>query len=359
MGNMQERIKVYAAWVIVGFGGFFIAYLFLKYAAGVLFPFLVGWAAALTVRTPAKKLHLKFKIHEGAARLVLAVVGVVALGALLVFGLKTLLAELSHLAFGIGKEPAELLQRVTQMMSRLPFVDVLEDGGEKLLSGIENAVSTALPRLISQIATLLPSLFLSIGVGTIAAVYFCLDLERVHGALMRFMPEKWRFHVHSAKQSALRAAFTVLRANFILMLVAFVGMLIGFLVLGLPYPLLLSGVFALFDFLPVIGVGTFLVPWGVWLLLTGSVGQGIGLLIVFGVITVARQLAEPHLIGAGYGMHPLLTLLSMYTGARFFGAVGMILAPMAALLVYGVIFSSPSDGEQEHARQYSKKKKRF
>lgn len=334
---MQEKVKTYAAWVVVGFGGAAIVYLFLRYVLGVIAPFLVGWVAALLMRRPARYLHEHTRMHEGALRLILAALAVGAAGALLVLGVKGLLGELSDL---VGTQEAtpldELAVRLHHAVSRLP--DGLRGGGEKIIAKLEDAIAQAVPHVISRLATALPSLLLGIGVGVIAAVYFCLDLERVHAAIFRLLPQRWQGYVASAKQSALRAAFTVLRANLLLMLIAFFFMLVGFLVLGVPYPLLLSGIFALFDFLPVIGVGTFLVPWGVWLLLSGATARGVGILVVFAVITVARQFAEPHLIGSGYGMHPLLTLLSMYAGARLFGAVGIILAPMAAVLAYGILF---------------------
>ena len=348
-GIMQEKIKIYAAWVIVGFGGVFAVFLFFKYLFAILLPFVIGWAAALAVRRPAAFLHSRLRVHEGALRLVLAVGAVGAVGALLFFGTKALVEELSRLSENVGTT-ADLMQKISHAVSKLPLVSDLAGSGEGLIAGVGSMLMRVLPSMISSLATALPALLLSVGVGAIAAVYFCLDLDRVHTALLRIMPKRWHESLHLAKQNALRAALTVLRANFLLMLIAFVFMLVGFLFLGMPYPLLLSGLFALFDFLPVIGVGTFLVPWGVWLLFGGSVGKGIGLLVLFGVITAVRQLAEPHFIGLGYGMHPLLTLLSMYTGARFAGAIGMLLATTVALIIYGLLFP-PSEGAA------SKKKK--
>jgi len=340
---MQEKVKIYAAWVIVGFGGVFAVFLFFKYLFAILLPFVIGWAAALAVRRPAAFLHRRLRIHEGALRLVLAVGAVGAVGALLAFGTKALVEELSRLSESVGTA-ADLMEKISHAVARLPLVSAIAGSGESLITGAGGMLMRVLPNMISGLATALPALLLSVGVGAIAAVYFCLDLDRVHTALLRVMPQKWHESLHLAKQNALRAALTVLRANFLLMLIAFVFMLAGFLFLGMPYPLLLSGVFALFDFLPIIGVGTFLVPWGVWLLLSGSVGKGVGLLVLFALITVVRQFAEPHFIGAGYGMHPLLTLLSMYTGARFAGAVGMLLAPALALIVYGLLFPPPEGG---------------
>ena len=345
---MQEKIKIYASYVVVGFGGVFAVFLFFKYLSPILLPFLIGWLAALAVRRPAAFLHRQTRVREGTLRLVLAVGGVAAVGGTLAVGIRGLIGELSHLSQSIGEVSDTLMMRLEELVSHLPSLPMIKDGGEGILEELTALLMRILPPLISGLVTALPSLFLSIAVGGIAAVYFCLDLDRVHEALRRFIPERWCEGMRRAKEKAIRAAFTVLRANLFLMLIAFGLMLGGFLLLGVPYPLLLSGLFALFDFLPVIGVGTFLVPWGIWLLISGSVGKGIGMLCLFAVIGVVRQLVEPHLIGMGSGMHPLLTLLSMYAGARLAGAVGILVAPMLALILYSILFP-PEEKRAEEA----------
>ena len=55
--------------------------------------------------------------------------------------------------------------------------------------------------------------------------------------------------------------------------------------------------------------------------------MGFGLLILWAVITVVRQVTEPHIVGETIGLHPLLTLISMYVGFRLFSIPGMLLAP--------------------------------
>ena len=62
---MGERIKVYAAYVIVIGGVAALLYFFVRYALGVMLPFLIGWAAALLVRRPARFLHRRLRIKEG------------------------------------------------------------------------------------------------------------------------------------------------------------------------------------------------------------------------------------------------------------------------------------------------------
>lgn len=351
---MQEKMKIYAAYVIVSVGGLLGVYIFFRYLFGILLPFGIGWAAALAVRRPANYFYRKLRLHEGALRLILALGAVSVFGALAVYGIRVLAEELSRLLASVGNEPSALLGKVTHMVSNLPFISSFDGEGKEIFAHLRELLLRLLPSLISSLAKALPALLLSIGVGMIAAVYFCLDLDNVHKALWRRMPKKWHDFMNFAKENVWRALFAVVRANFLLMLIAFVFMLIGFLVLKVSYPLLLAGVFALFDFLPVIGVGTFLVPWGVWLLLEGEIRRGVGILVLFAAITVVRQFAEPHLIGRGYGIHPLLTLLSMYAGARLAGALGLLLGPVFALLLYGLLFPPREEPTKEKRSVFGK-----
>ena len=104
------------------------------------------------------------------------------------------------------------------------------------------------------------------------------------------------------------------------------------------------------DFLPVLGVGLFLVPWGVLSLLAGNRILGIGLLILFFLIAVFRQFLEPRVLGRGYGLHPLVTLLSLYAGGRLFGFFGLIVFPMITLLCSEILFSDVREKEDEKGK---------
>ena len=59
--------------------------------------------------------------------------------------------------------------------------------------------------------------------------------------------------------------------------------------------------------------------------ISGDVRTGVGLLILFGIMSVIRQFSEPHIIGTALGIHPLLALIAVYCGMELFGLCGLIL----------------------------------
>lgn len=94
-----------------------------------------------------------------------------------------------------------------------------------------------------------------------------------------------------------------------------------------------AAVIALCDMLPLVGSGAFLVPWGIVSLLSNRPTLGAGLLILYGVVAVMRNIIEPRVVGEQLGLHPAATLAAMFLGLRIFGLLGMLLAPVIALLL--------------------------
>lgn len=124
-----------------------------------------------------------------------------------------------------------------------------------------------------------------------------------------------------------------LRAYTILMAVTFLELSAGLWLLGFSYVLPVAATIALVDLLPILGCGTVLVPWGVFLLAGGDPAGGAGLLILYGVIALVRAILEPRVVGGHLGLHPVATITAMYAGLQIAGLAGMLTAPMAVLAV--------------------------
>ena len=90
------------------------------------------------------------------------------------------------------------------------------------------------------------------------------------------------------------------------------------------------------DFVPFFGSGTVLVPWAAICLLTGNIKKGIFLLILAFILFLFRKLAEPKVVGNQTGLSPLLSLISIYVGMKLGGVAGMILCPIACMIVIGL-----------------------
>ena len=97
--------------------------------------------------------------------------------------------------------------------------------------------------------------------------------------------------------------------------------------------LLLSFIIALIDIIPVLGTGTVVLPWSVYSFVTGNIGMGIGLLVLYALITVIRQVIEPKLVAGQVGISPVVTIMAMFIGVKIFGAMGIFLLPFIVIII--------------------------
>ena len=154
-------------------------------------------------------------------------------------------------------------------------------------------------------------------------------------------------------QKATATAFgAYMKAQLLLSLGVFFIILIGFFLMNQSYALLLSFVFAVMDFIPLIGAGTVMVPWAIIALLSGNYGLAIQLMIIWAIIIIFRRIFEPKVVGSQTGLSPLLSLMSIYVGMRISGIMGMILGPIAFQIVFSVGKSGAFDGLAEDLKLF-------
>ena len=329
-----------------------IIILLFKYVIWIALPFLLSWALAFPVRQCANFINRKTGISEKVASLVLTAMFIVATFASIFLIIRRLIAEIRELMLYLADNPdviGNALESIENfiygIIGKLPFANGGDGEGleniQKYLSafvsdGINSFIS-ALPKIIGSVVMSLPDIMFFLIVTVISSFYFCLDLTAINQKILSFLPPKMRDVMSSFKKGVFRTALKYLRSYFILMMIIFAMLLVGFIILHVDYALLLAGIFAVIDLLPVLGVGTMLIPWSIFCLLTKQTGLGIGLIIMYGVITVVRQYAEPKIIGSNFGIHPLLTLVSMYAGVEFLGFFGLIIGPVTVIFIKGII----------------------
>lgn len=326
------------------------AYLCLKYLFGYILPFLVAWGAGALVRPAARELNRRTRIPIRACAffmMSLLLCTTVLLGALVVNVIisegQSILVSLLQNSERIAEYLKNTLADISSSLDSLPIIgsiisispDIGVSVGNSIVS-IGAQMLTSLATLISGIAVGLPDAFLGVIVSIVASFYFALDMDTVNDFFLSHLPERVGNIARSLAARTGRGLARYLRASLILYAITFSQLLVGFLVLGIDRALTLSALIAFVDMLPLLGTAAVLLPWSVIAILTGETALGVGLLILLSAMTVIRQIAEPKIVGKSLGVHPLLTLGAMYGGYALFGALGMIVAPVAlAVLAAG------------------------
>ena len=335
----SERLEYLAHLIIVVLGVAIAAIFALKHVVFAVMPFLFAWLAAFAVRRPAEYLSRRMRIPLRVLRIALAaVVAIISSAAIVILG-RLLLGELWSLLSRIGEDESfgESLSTLSEQMlgifGRLNLPDELRESIKGALTGMVGSFLSFLGSAVTGVAAAIPRILLFVAVTMIAVIYFALDLERINAAVKSVLPERAAAFLVKMKNGALGIIGKYLRSYFLIMMITVVEMLVGFLLLGIDYALLLAIFVALLDLLPVIGVGTALIPAAVFCFISGNRGMAIGLIVLFVASTVIRQLIEPKILGKHLGVHPLATLAAMYIGYSFFGFAGILLLPLVVIIL--------------------------
>ena len=193
-----------------------------------------------------------------------------------------------------------------------------------------------LTALAGRMASALPSLLLSLFTALLATYLMSACRPELAGWAERLLPPPWRDTLGRLGRELKGALGGWLKAQLLLMLLTFGVLTAGLLLLRVEPALLLAGLIALLDALPLFGAAVILVPWAAGALLGGYPLLGAGLLVLCGVVILTRGLLEPRLVGGQVGLHPLAALAGLYVGFRLLGVAGMFLAPLFLVLVKGL-----------------------
>ena len=335
---MKEKIS-HISLIMVGIlSAVILFFCFIEYIFPILLPFLIAWMVASLTSSPASRLAARIKAPERIVRLVMSVVFTLIFAAVAVFAVwRTVSALWSFLAE--ISEKNSFYDLLGMIMSRdIPFLGgMLPDElamriSEALGSLLSNGLSYV-AGFITSLAAAVPKIFLFLLVTLISLVYFSLDYDKISAFFTSHLPKKL-----SDFLSKLRLGIVTLFRKYVLsysliLCITYITLLIGFLILRVDDPMSLAFFIALLDILPVIGVGTVLVPWSIYELAVGNSSLGVGLILLFIANAVIRQLSEPKIVGKSLNLHPLVTLIMLYVGYALFGIWGMVLLPILTVLI--------------------------
>ncbi|MBT2158997.1 AI-2E family transporter [Clostridioides difficile] len=194
------------------------------------------------------------------------------------------------------------------------------------------SISTNALNAIASIASKTPAFMLKLIITLIASFSLLLTIKNSK-LYLKTISRKKSIYDNKYKNSSINALLKLLKAYAILLSVTFIELLIGLTILKVENAFTISVIIALVDILPVLGTGSILTPWMIISLINGNINLAIGLLILYIIITVVRQILEPKVVGHQIGLYPLITLMCMFVGAQLFGIAGLFGFPIAATII--------------------------
>jgi sporulation integral membrane protein YtvI len=346
---MRSQRTIFLDWVysLLILAGFLVAvWALYTYALPWIMPFVIALVLAELMHPLVSRLSkLKRVSRSLAVGLVLSIaMGIIlilltALTAELVSDLKALADALP----GLFTEGVAISQRLTEAVgafhTRLPesMQSLLQDG----LGELQTALSGAVKQLtgVLTVFSSLPNFLLNVVIAFMATFYIARDRDEINRFLLGLFPVEWQPQIRQVKREVWTSTMGYAKAQLMVILIATIYSITVLSVLRVPYAVLIGLLVGVADVLPLLGPGAVYVPWAVYATITGNPKFAILLIVVWGIQAVIRQVIEPRLVGEQMGLHPLVTLLSIYLGFQVFGALGVVLGPIVVTLLKSVVRS--------------------
>lgn len=194
-------------------------------------------------------------------------------------------------------------------------------------------VATPTMTAAGNMAKRIPAAFVSFIITLLSSYFFIAEREQIVEKIKKIMPGWIKDCFSFLKSDARRLIGGYFLAQFKIMFVVAAVLAGGFFVLGVNYALIFAVLLAFLDFLPMFGTGTALGPWAVIKVLSGEYAFAAGLILLYILTQVVRQVIQPKIVGDTMGLSPLATLFLLYLGFKVRGIAGMILAVPVGLLI--------------------------
>lgn len=325
---------------------FGLVFLVLKFCLPMVMPFVIAFVVAYLLKTPIRFLARRL----GGSRKVFAIllvllfystIGVfISLLWIKIFSGVQELFMMMPVIYDVHIEPflMEIFNNIEDSFLALDsgLISTLEEMLQnfvKSLGDIISGLSMSVIGTISGMASSLPGLFINLILTIIATFFIAADYDKLTGFVVRQLSSRNSRLLMQVKKYVSGTLFVCIRSYALIMFITFAELSIGLSILGVEYSVLIALGIAVFDILPVLGTGGIMIPWTILTAIGGNLPLAAGLLILYVVITIIRNILEPKIVGSQIGLHPVITLVSMYVGVQLFGVLGLFGFPIGLSLL--------------------------
>lgn len=308
-------------------------------------PFVVGWIVSMIANPLVKFLESKVKLlRKHSSAIIIIIVIAAIMGVLyLIFSVlfreaKQLAGDLPNIVKQLEIQLNNISVKIQDISNNMPqsvqqFIDNILENINENLTEFEPRIDLFTISGASNLAQNIASFFLDLIITILSAYFFIVKRDEILALFKKFLPNSvvkgWNF-IYNNFTKAVGGYF---KAQFKIMIVLTVIMFIGFEILRVSYSILLALAIAFLDFLPVFGTGAVLWPWALIDMLSGNYFRAIGLVVIYLICQIVKQVLQPKMVGDSIGISPLSTLIFLYIGYKLKGIIGMIIGVPVGMVI--------------------------
>lgn len=170
--------------------------------------------------------------------------------------------------------------------------------------------------------------------GNICTFFLMIDKEKFLELLYKLLPKNMVKRVKYQKRNLQQ----MLIIQIILILISTFEIMIGFIIFRVKKPVFLGILCGILDVLPYVGTIIVFIPIIIYNIIVKYYLKAIGLILLYILVQVSREILEAKFLSDKLELHPLLVLLSVYIGVKLFGVLGIVVGPMYGILAKEIIY---------------------
>ena len=328
-----------------------LCYLFVHYLLDIISPFIWGFAIAVGLNKLFKAIA-KRNIKKYEIVIILTAFYILLFTIISTTGVSltnTLIDAFKALPSTYNSTIKPMIEGLSEKINGISNPTIVEAMSDVLneLSSLLVTISKNAVTWLTSVLTKVPDILLNTTLVIVTSFFVMFDYENVTEAIRMFINDKTNGLFMEVEDFIKDKLSKVIVAYVIIFLLTFIELVLGLLFLNLKNTVLTSFIIAFLDILPILGVGTVLIPWGIIELIYGNL-SGIWILVLYFIITFVRQYVEPKLVGANLELHPLVSLVAMIVGLQLLGFLGMFGLP---LLISFMQYHDQKTEHIQHAQQ--------
>lgn len=315
---------------------------------GIVFfmPFVVGWIIAWIASPMVRFFEEKLKIRRkaGSVFVIVVVIGLVVLAGYLIGGklireIAGFVGDLPVMWESLEQDFDEIGKNLSSLYDKLPadVQNTLNNIGtqtNEFVGELIGKISSPTIAAVGNFAKQLPTIVIGIVMCLLSSYFFVAERVPFSSTIKQYMPEALRYRARIIKRSLVKAVGGYFKAQIKIEIWIYLLLVVGFFILGIDYALLIALGVAILDFLPFFGTGTAMMPWAIVKFLSSDYKMTIGLLLIWGISQLVRQIIQPKIVGDSIGVPPIPTLFLLYIGYMVEGVVGMIIAVPIGIILW-------------------------
>ena len=324
--------------------------IFLSFKLAIFYvPFLIGFIISLIIEPVIRFISKKTKLTRKTSSIIVLICIFTILISLIVWGVVTLITESANLLQNINIYIEKTYNQIQKYINSIDLskvqipnqvITLIQTGTNNLIEFISKWISKLLTSILQTI-TFLPMMGIYIIITILSTYFICTDRLYIKGEFEHHFPKLWvkKFGIYLRK--IISTLGNYLKAQTTLILISFVQVLIGLYIfkwlgLNVNYPLLAALGIGFVDALPILGSGSVIIPWAIIASINGDIKLGISLFILYIIILIVHQILEPKVVSKNLGIHPIFTLIAMYTGFKIIGLIGLFLGPIVLIILQNI-----------------------